>query len=666
MAPAVTGSVLQATPDAAIAKGGILHHAFPGNTWGRWLAVLRAAWGIKLSPEDESLFREIAGGRSPPMAKVRELWVLAGRRSGKDAAASAILATTALQNWNPFLRPGERASCVCLASTVEQAQIINRYVRSYFEQGPLARFVTAQTDDVLQLSTGAEIIIAAGNFRSIRGKAVAIAVLDEICFWRGTDAANSDVELLAALTPALETLPGSMLVGISSPFKRSGVAYEKWARHFGKDNPDVLVLHGETRQFNPTVRQATVDAALESDPDRAAAEWLGRWRDFAGTFIDRQLVDSAVEPGVAARAPQFDAEFSMFVDASGGRGSSFCACVAHTEGEVVYIDALFERRPPCDPQAVVAEVAALAREYRVGTVRGDRFSGNWVSEAFAKEGIVYISSELDKSQLFLNTLPLFTSGKIRLLDNPRMSHQFTQLERRVTKTGRDIVTAPSGAADDLANACAGAAVNAVTDGPALVRSASVFAQATPIPVRAQAVYSITAIGQDGMIATAFFALNRLAAGWIADECVLLDATLEPLTLDMTPRIFKRLAELRELFTKGNPIRRAYFPKALEGAFHGSISRYIDVTAAHLSAADSAVIAMDIEPYDETAHHDLPTLVVQFSTLQHSGLFKITEDVVAKSRTLPLASALSFRPNEKIEDSTLRIAILEGVKMGLLA
>ena len=662
----MSANVLQATPDAAIAKGGILHQAFPGDTWGRWLSALRAAWGAKLSPEDEALFREIAGGREPPTTKVRELWVLAGRRSGKDAAASAILATTALQNWNPFLRPGERASCVCLASTVEQAQIVNRYVRSYFEQGPLARLVTAQTDDVLQLSTGAEIIIASGNFRSIRGKAVAIAVLDELCFWRGTDAANSDVELLAALTPALETLPGSMLVGISSPFKRSGVAYEKWARHFGKDDPDVLVLHGETRQFNPTVRQSTINAALEADPDRASSEWLGRWRDDVGAFIDRQLVESAVEPGVAARPPQFDAEYIMFVDPSGGRGSSFAACVAHNEGGIVYIDALFERRPPMDPDSVVSEVCALARQYRIGTVVGDNFGGAWPAEAFAKQGIIYIISDRHKSEIYLNTLPLFASGKIRLLDSPRLSHQFTQLERRNT-TGRDMVRAPSGAADDLCNTCAGAAVNAVADGPALLRSASVFANAVPTPQSAQLLFSATTIGPDAMIATAYFALNKIDFGWPKNEIFLLDAALGPLTVGTAREIYQNLVELRALFRKGNQARRAFYPGALETAFVDAIAPYADaIVQSYSLGITSGIVEMDIEQFTETPRPDLSTLAVQFSSLEQNGTFKVTQELVAKSRNLPLAAALSFRPNERIEDSTLRLAILEGVRIGMLS
>jgi hypothetical protein len=51
------------------------------------------------------------------------------------------------------------------------------------------------------------------------------------------------------------------------------------------------------------------------------------------------------------------------------------------------------------------------------------------------------------------------SGRIELLDLPRLTTQLCQLERRTSIAGRDIIDHPKGASyhDDLANAIAGAA-----------------------------------------------------------------------------------------------------------------------------------------------------------------------------------------------------------------
>ena len=72
-----------------------------------------------------------------------------------------------------------------------------------------------------------------------------------------------------------------------------------------------------------------------------------------------------------------------------------------------------------------------------------------------RQHIRYVTSERDKSSLYLEVLPLFTTG--RVLHSPRLIHQFASLERRTSPIGRDSVSHPDhrNARDDLANATAG-------------------------------------------------------------------------------------------------------------------------------------------------------------------------------------------------------------------
>jgi hypothetical protein len=46
---------------------------------------------------------------------------------------------------------------------------------------------------------------------------------------------------------------------------------------------------------------------------------------------------------------------------------------------------------------------------------------------------------LDRSAIYMNTLPIFTSGRARLLDNQTAVPQFEALERRTFSTGRERV-----------------------------------------------------------------------------------------------------------------------------------------------------------------------------------------------------------------------------------
>jgi hypothetical protein len=58
------------------------------------------------------------------------------------------------------------------------------------------------------------------------------------------------------------------------------------------------------------------------------------------------------------------------------------------------------------------------------------------------------------SAIYLDTLPLFTSGRARLIDNARLVSPFAALERRTFSTGRDRVDHGRCGRDDLCNAAA--------------------------------------------------------------------------------------------------------------------------------------------------------------------------------------------------------------------
>jgi hypothetical protein len=111
-----------------------------------------------------------------------------------------------------------------------------------------------------------------------------------------------------------------------------------------------------------------------------------------------------------------------------------------------------------NPYEVAEEIAALLKSYRCARVVGDSYGAKWVSEAFVKAGIAYRKSEMDRSAIYLNALPLFTSGRARLIDNPRLIAQLAALERRTFSTDRDRVDHGRTGRDDDANSAADALV----------------------------------------------------------------------------------------------------------------------------------------------------------------------------------------------------------------
>lgn len=448
---------------------------FEGSSWDAWKAVLKAAFALPMTPQELITFGELGGGRAPPRHRVRELYVIAGRRCGKDSIASLLVANAGAieQGHLGRLRPGEMAYVSLIACDRDQAKIVEGDVRSYFREIPdIARMVTRETANGIELSNRLSTSIATNSFKTARGRTLLMAVLDECAFYRSEESASPDIELYRALTPSLATLPGSMLVAISSPYRKAGLLHDKWKTFYGKDDDDVLVIQAESLQLNPTLNPTMIARELEADPAAARSEWLGQFRDDLSSYVSIELIESAIDRDVYVRPPRPEHQYVGFVDSATGVGTdSFAAAIAHKEGELIVLDHAFEKPPPFSPAAAVAEVGALFKAYGITQATGDKFGAGFTIEMFAQQGIEYVYSELDRSQLYISALPLFSSGRVRLLDSKKLVTQFASLERRTSAIGRDVVNHPVGDRnhDDLCNAVAGALSLCSTSGDDFVR-----------------------------------------------------------------------------------------------------------------------------------------------------------------------------------------------------
>jgi hypothetical protein len=141
---------------------------FRGPSWDGWRAVLKGAFALPMSEEELAFFRQVAE-RDPPQKRVRELWIVAGRRAGKDSVASLIAANAAAMfDQQHRLRPGERALVACLAGDRDQARIILDYTRAYFAESPLLQPTVSKDDWVndFQLRNQVDVSVLTSNFRT--------------------------------------------------------------------------------------------------------------------------------------------------------------------------------------------------------------------------------------------------------------------------------------------------------------------------------------------------------------------------------------------------------------------------------------------------------------------------------------------------------------------
>ena len=443
---------------SAVADKSLFARWFERGDWTAWRAFLGALFGLPLSPEQLAIYQQHTGRATAPAAAFAEAWLICGRRAGKSftlALTAVFLAT--FRSYREYLQPGERATILILAADRKQARVILRYVQGLLHGVPmLTRLIERQTADGFDLTNAVTVEVGTASFRTTRGYSFAAVLADEIAFWSVEGSAEPDTEILAAIRPGMSTIPGAMLLCASSPYARRGALWEAHKRYHAIDGAPILIWQADTKAMNPGVPASVIAEAYERDPASAAAEYGAQFRSDVESLLTREAIAACVEPGTLERPHRSGKHYVAFVDPSGGSSDSMTMAIAHREGDHGLLDVTREVSPPFSPEAVVAEFALTLRNYGIGKITGDAYSGQWCREAFSRHGIEYVLSDANRSELYLNLLPWINSRSVCLLDIPRLEQQLIGLERRTARSGRDSIDHAPGCHDDLANSAAGA------------------------------------------------------------------------------------------------------------------------------------------------------------------------------------------------------------------
>jgi hypothetical protein len=426
------------------------------STWAAWIAFLKAFYGLALDAAELALFRQHTARQAPRTGGYAEACAIVGVQSGKSCIAGAVGAFEAAIRAAATSRQGRTLYLPLIAQDLRGAQrVLFGYVRSAFEAPLLHQMIVRETADALELENGTTVAVYPCRPSAVRGIGAPLVIVDELAFFVATDGRPTDREMLRAVRGRVAATGGRVLI-LSSPYGAAGALYDLHRQHYGREDALTLVWQGAAPQMNPTLPAEYLERMAQDDPDAYRSEVLGEFRAGLSTFLDPEALDAVVARGVRERAPEPGLRYAGFADPSGGRSDAFTAAVAHLDSSrVAVLDALRAWAPPFNPSGVVAEAAAFFRSYGVTTARGDKYAAEFVSEAFRANGIRYEPSELDRSGIYLELLPLVNSGRVRLLDLPELLREFRGLERRRGTAGRDRVDHGPRGHDDQANAVAG-------------------------------------------------------------------------------------------------------------------------------------------------------------------------------------------------------------------
>jgi hypothetical protein len=354
-----------------------------------------------------------------------------------------------------------------IAQDLRATKVAFSYIRDYLTQSPLlaSQIADVQTFE-LTLTNGVHVACFPSTLRSVRGWSIPVAGLSEVAFFRLEGQANADVEIQASIRRGMIGFPQTRLVKISTPYMKSGVLHDDFVRGFGHNNPDLLVWRASTVLMNPSIKAERLERERRLDPSRFAREFEAEFAEETDAFLPHAWIDDAVRSHRYELPPRDGVRYHAAVDPSGGGPDAFTVAVCHNEGvgntSRVVVDVLkgWSRQGShtVDLTGVVAEIVSMLRRYRVARITGDRYAGQWVSQAFANVGMNYREATTDKSAALAELEPMFAEGRIDLLDHPQLVKELKCLERRLRTGGRVLVDHPHGGHDDYATALALAAV----------------------------------------------------------------------------------------------------------------------------------------------------------------------------------------------------------------
>jgi len=418
----------------------------------RWRATLAAFYGLALTADDvEALVAstkrteagaQALGGTARPLL---ELWCRVGRRGLKSTTAALIaLHEAAFGGHGAFLLDGERGIIAVISKDSAGSEVVARFVELHAQAlGLRTSWTSLGSIRALEIE-GLRFLIACFpcNATAPRGFPIPVVIADEIALWSSDKlGANPDVEVLAAVKPAMAQFETPKLVAISSPFGVTGEHYSNVEENLGDDaRADVLAVQGATWLWNPAITEEKTHS-LERDAIRHAREYGATPSETEQSAFDLADVEGAfaLVPSSRERA----GKAFVLTDASSLRGDAFAYAVgvelADGSIQLKHVDAFAGAAlRDLDMGDVVEHIAATARRNGARRVFGDQREAAALTSLFRKQGVrftdfAWSASSKDRAVQLLRRL--LREKKLILPAHVELRSEMVELQARLQPSG---------------------------------------------------------------------------------------------------------------------------------------------------------------------------------------------------------------------------------------
>jgi hypothetical protein len=362
-------------------------------------------------------------------------------------------------------KPLGRKGCqiIYVANDESQADENLDFTKKLYRVNPILLDEVQIKSNIIELKNGTGYIeiVASKNVDALHGRSYRLLAFDELHAQSGygvlealeLDPARSDAQQLFASYSPLTPKPGTPIVDILRQY------------HDGLD-PRLFVFSrsGSIEEANPAMGGPL--GSTQDDIEHARLRlptW--HWRRLylnlpgqgADSAYDADAIEDCVVKGRRSLPPQPGVPYVAFCDMSGGGADDSTLAIAHPDNGKAILDLVVDQGPRTggtfSPETAVKKFADVLRLYRVHTIQGDRYAGEWPRDAFRKWGIEYDVADHTRSQIYANMEPMINAGTIELLDHPKLTQQLIGLVRKGEKIDHQ-----NSEHDDWSNSAAGVCV----------------------------------------------------------------------------------------------------------------------------------------------------------------------------------------------------------------
>jgi hypothetical protein len=383
-----------------------------------------------------------------------------GRRSGKGRMAAVLAVWEATVNAGAHLaavRPGERVHIVVVAPGLDQARLIRDYIGEFLRRPGLASLIERETTDELELKNGIVISTLAGNAASVRGRAVAVVVMDEAAWFSGVDGSDLDArEVANALVPATAQFPERRMLVLSTPRLGWGWFADLCADAESGSDPELRAWHVTTGEMNPLITASFLEQQRLKDPEAFAREYEAEFPTGVGAALEPSLVRAAVRAEPDTIPPKPGRNYVIAIDPAFVH-DAFTLVLTHREGDRVIVDIVRgwhgTRAAPVPLETTLDTIAELAKAYTGARVITDQSTEAAIHQGLDRRGVVVVARAWTADRA-VNALAAvrrhLVAGRLELPPHGVLVNELIGLEYR--PSGRPQIGAAGRGHDDYAYA----------------------------------------------------------------------------------------------------------------------------------------------------------------------------------------------------------------------